>query len=277
LPVELAELYRNINGGEFLGEVTLFPLHGGEGQASVLEKTRLMLVGLPAAGVWRFGLKGPHRHVFAARKSAMVEQGDGGGPLPEWVDELSNEDWLYGTWDLEGREMRLYRSLPTMLSVLVPPPEEAEGFGEKTFARAMTAVAGALNALGVDAEMLRATFDQPSNVKLRQKIIREAVAKQQEILGVTPQRKAAARKAVKKASAKKAAPAKKAAAKKAAPAKAPAKRPVAKKAAAKKAPAKKAAARTAVKKAPAKKAPARKAAAKKAPAKKQGGARRGKR
>ncbi len=272
VPVELAELYRNINGGEFVGDVTLFPLHGGAGQASVLEKTRLMLVGLPAAGVWRFGLKGPHRHLFAARKSAMVEQGDGGGPLPDWVEELSNDDWLYGTWDMEGREMRLYRSLPTMLGVLVPPPEEPEGFGEKTFARAMTAVTGALNALGVDAEMLRATFDQPSNVKLRQKIIREAVAKQQALLGAeNPRRKAAARKAVKKA------PAKKAAAKKAAPAKAATKRPAAKKAAAKKAPAKKAAARPAAKKASAKKAPARKAAAKKAPAKKQGGARRGKR
>ncbi len=243
-PVELAQLYQAVNGGEFLGDVTLFPLHGAEGQPSVLEKTRLMLVGLPAAGVWRFGLKGPSRHLFTARKSAMVEQGDGGGPLPGWVEELGDDEWLYGAWDQEAREMRLYRSLATMLGVLVPPPDD--NFGEKTFARAMNAVTGALSALGVDPEMLRATFDQPANMRLRQKIIRQALASQG-LVPDAPRRKAAARKAVKKAAAKKAAPAKKAAAKKAAPAKkAAAKRPAAKKGAVKKAAAKKAPARKAV-------------------------------
>nr|BDT38115.1 hypothetical protein MFMH1_77840 [Myxococcus sp. MH1] len=138
-PEDLGHLYLTFDGGELHGDVSLFPLHGPEGSVSVLEKTRLKLVGLPAAGVWRIGMKGPHRHLFSARKSAMVEQGDGGGPLPGWVDALGAEDWLYGTWDSEKREMRLYRSLKDMLDVLVPPAE-VESFGERTFARAMNAV-----------------------------------------------------------------------------------------------------------------------------------------
>jgi len=149
-PEELGQLYLTFNGGELHGDVHLFPLHGPEGTPSVLEKSRLKLVGLPAAGVWRIGLKGPHRHIFSARKSAMVEQGDGGGPLPEWVQTLGDEDWVFGTWDGEQRQMRLYRSLKDMLDVLVPPAE-VESFGERTFARAMNAVLqGALS--GVEDE-----------------------------------------------------------------------------------------------------------------------------
>ncbi|WP_223639305.1 SMI1/KNR4 family protein [Corallococcus sp. EGB] len=139
-PEDLADLYQALNGGEFQGEVRLYPLHGGEGEPSVLEKSRLMVVGLPAAGVWRFGLKGTHRHLFVARKSAMEEQGDGGGPLPGWVDALDGEDWVFGTWDGEKKDMRMYRSLKDMLEVLIPPVEEKETFGERTFARAMNAV-----------------------------------------------------------------------------------------------------------------------------------------
>ncbi|MCY1036932.1 hypothetical protein OV207_36185 [Corallococcus sp. BB11-1] len=149
-PGDLADLYLTLNGGDFEGEVRLYPLRGGEGAPSVLEKSRLKLVGLPAAGVWRFGLKGPHRHLFVARKSAMVEQGDGGGALPGWVDALDADDWVFGTWENEKKEMRLYRTLKDMLEVLVPPVE-VESFGERTFARALNAVLqGALS--GAEAE-----------------------------------------------------------------------------------------------------------------------------
>ena len=127
---------------QFEGEVALYPLHGEGEQASVLEKTRKALVGLPVSGVWRFGVKGVHRHLFTARKSAMVEQGDGGGPLPDWVQALGGEDSIYGTWDAEKREMSFYRSLSNMLNVLVPPVENEE-FGDRTFARAIAAVQGA--------------------------------------------------------------------------------------------------------------------------------------
>ncbi|RKH02035.1 SMI1/KNR4 family protein [Corallococcus carmarthensis] len=152
-PEDLADLYQALNGGEFQGEVRLYPLRGGEGAPSVLEKSRLMVVGLPAAGVWRFGLKGAHRHLFVARKSAMEEQGDGGGPLPGWVDALDGDDWVFGTWDGEKKEMRLYRALKDMLEVLVPPVEEVESFGERTFARAMNAVLqGALSGAAAQAE-----------------------------------------------------------------------------------------------------------------------------
>ncbi|HYO71081.1 MAG TPA: SMI1/KNR4 family protein, partial [Archangium sp.] len=146
-PEELGTLYRTFDGGELQGEVTLFPLHGPEGAPSVLEKTRLKLESLPAAGVWRIGVKGPHRQLFAARKSAMVEQAD--SPLPGWAESLSGDDWLYGTWETEKRELRLYRTLQTMLEVLVPPAE-VEEFGDRTFARALSAVQGALSDLSVE-------------------------------------------------------------------------------------------------------------------------------
>jgi hypothetical protein len=146
LPGELGDLYSAFNGGAFEGEVVLYPLHGEGEQASVLEKTRKMLVGLPVAGVWRFGLKGEHRHLYTARKSALVEQGGDSGKLPEWVQALGDEDWIYATWDDAKSEARFYRSLSNMLSVLVPPVEKEE-FGETTFARAIAAVQGALSEL----------------------------------------------------------------------------------------------------------------------------------
>jgi hypothetical protein len=145
LPGELGDLYSAFNGGEFEGDVVLFPLHAQGEQPSLLEKTRKALVGLPVSGVWRFGVKGKHRHLFTARKSALEQQGDG-GPLPEWVQALGDEDWLYGTWEEEKRELRLYRSLSNMLNVLVPPVEREE-FGDRTFARAIAAVEGALKEL----------------------------------------------------------------------------------------------------------------------------------
>jgi hypothetical protein len=151
LPGELGDLYAAFNGGTFEGDVGLYPLHGEGEQPSVLEKTRKALVGLPVSGVWRFGVKGVHRHLFTARKSAMVEQGDGGGPLPDWVQALGGEDWIYGTWDEEKREMRFYRSLSNMLNVLVPPVEREE-FGDRTFARAIAAVQGALSELAEGEE-----------------------------------------------------------------------------------------------------------------------------
>ncbi|MCY1040349.1 SMI1/KNR4 family protein [Corallococcus sp. bb12-1] len=151
-PGELTDLYLELNGGEFEGEVRLYPLKGSEGAPSILEKSRLMLEGLPAAGVWRFGLKGPHRHLFVARKSAMEEQGDGGGPLPGWMDALEGDDWVFGTWENEKREMRLYRTLKDMLEVLVPPVE-VESFGERTFARALNAVLqGALSGAAAEED-----------------------------------------------------------------------------------------------------------------------------
>jgi hypothetical protein len=133
-PEELGALYRTFDGGELQGDVTLFSLHGPEGAPSVLEKSRLKLESLPAAGVWRLGVKGPHHQLFAARKSAMVEQAD--SPLPAWAEPLSGEDWIYGTWETEKRELRLYRSLRDMLEVLVSP----------------AAVQGALNELQVEYE-----------------------------------------------------------------------------------------------------------------------------
>lgn len=150
MPPDLLALYSSMDGGEFVGGVVLFPLHSGGSAPSVLEKSRLKLVGLPAAGCWRFGLKGQHRHLFAARKRALEEQGED-TPLPSWAASLGDEDWVFGTWDQEAGEMRFYRSLGEMLEVLVPPVEAREEFGDRTYARAMDAVEGALSVLQLAA------------------------------------------------------------------------------------------------------------------------------
>ncbi|WP_211344884.1 SMI1/KNR4 family protein, partial [Archangium gephyra] len=169
-PEELGTLYRTFDGGELQGEVTLFSLHGPEGAPSVLEKTRLKLESLPAAGVWRIGVKGPHRQLFAARKSAMVEQAD--SPLPGWAESLSGDDWIYGTWETEKRELRLYRTLQTMLEVLVPPAE-VEEFGDRTFARALSAVQGALSDLSVE-------YDEDTRPKAEAAAAEEEAAEEEE-------------------------------------------------------------------------------------------------
>jgi len=254
-PEELSTLYQACNGGEFQGEVTLFPLNGPEGAPSVLEKTRLKLEGLPAAGLWRFGVKGAHRQLFTARASAMREQGE--GPLPGWMDALGGDDWVYGTWETETSQLRLYRSLNAMLEVLVPPAE-VEEFGDRTYAMALSAVQGALSDMeeeGEEEEQPEATASDEEDFS---KPVVDAARRRIEQL---KQPKPAARKA--------AAGAKKAVKKAASTVKGAAKKVVAQaKKVAKKAPVKKAAAL--VKKAAAKKAPAKKAAAptKKAPAKK---------
>lgn len=299
LPGELGDLYSAFNGGAFEGEVVLYPLHAEDEQASVLEKTRKMLVGLPVAGVWRFGLKGVHRHLYTARKAAMVEQGDGGGPLPEWVQTLGDEDWIYGTWDAEKREMRFYRSLSNMLNVLVPPVEKEE-FGDRTFARAIAAVEGALTELaggegaeegaedeeeaegaeeeGGEVEELQYEYEEgvrptegaaptEAEPKLERPVVM-AAEKRVKSLKVKPAKKEVVREAPKEEGLEK--PAVIAAERRIESLK-PRKKAAARtaaKAPAPKAPAKAPAKKAAAKKAPAKKAAAKKAAAKKAPAKK---------
>jgi hypothetical protein len=308
LPADLATLFRTFNGGQFQGDVTLFALHGPEGTPSVLEKTRLMVEGLPAAGLWRIGLKGAHRHIFAALKSALQEQAE--SSLPSWVEPLSGDEWIYGTWDTEARELRLYRSLQVMLEVLVPPEEkEVEEFGDRTYARALSAVQGALSDLSVeyedgtppkaeeeeeegeaeeaeeaeadageeeegDEEAEKAEAPVEGGVS-DEELRKPAVAAARRRMGKLQIEQAQARvkpKAETKARPSKAdtsTPARTSAAKKAADTQAPAREVPAKQAAVKQAPAKQAAVKKApAKKAAAKKAPAKKAAAKKAPAKK---------
>src|SRR6218665_1580883 len=152
VPEELAVLWRTFDGGTFQGEVVLFSLHGPEG-------------GPGGWGMWRIGTKGLHRHLFAARKSALVEQAE--EPLPGWTEALSGESWLYGTWDTEARELRLYRSFQLMLEVLVPP-KEVEEFGDRTYAQALSMVQGALSDLSVEDEAGETAPARPDDVEKEQ-------------------------------------------------------------------------------------------------------------
>src|SRR5690606_28172370 len=142
LPGELADLYARMSGATLGGEVILFPLTDAH-DAGVIEKTRKKMIGLPAAGLWRFGRKGDTTHLIAVRASSIR---DVNRPmLPAWCAERPPDAWLFGTWAEHGDddELKLYPSLERMMSVILPPPDD-DSFGEKTYVRALDAVEQAL-------------------------------------------------------------------------------------------------------------------------------------
>src|SRR5690606_24737245 len=114
LPGELADLYARMSGATLGGEVILFPLTDAH-DAGVIEKTRKKMIGLPAAGLWRFGRKGDTTHLIAVRASSIR---DVNRPmLPAWCAERPPDAWLFGTWAEHGDddELKLYPSLERMM------------------------------------------------------------------------------------------------------------------------------------------------------------------
>jgi hypothetical protein len=131
LPGELAALYREMDGATLLGEVRLFPL----AQAP-----------FPSArgAAWQFGQKGAHQHLFALPRTAVAEA-LGEGTAPTWMPQVLEDEWIYGMKEGATGPLRLFRTLNSMLGVLVPPP--VEEFGEATYARALSTVQAALEDL----------------------------------------------------------------------------------------------------------------------------------
>lgn len=143
LPSELRKLYAQMNGGSFEPDVALYALEQAPDAAGVVETTRKGLGGLPARGVWRFGLRGGGDQLFAARRGTL----DNLPPAvsPGWMRELPAESWLYGRKNTDTGELELFKSLQALLWNLIPPVE-SEDFGEHTYAKAMNAVQEALQA-----------------------------------------------------------------------------------------------------------------------------------
>jgi hypothetical protein len=135
-PEELQDLYGQMSGATFSSGVTLFPLQGNG--ASVVGQS-----GDPDR--WIFGEKQPDQKLFAAKKRWLTEQA-GGVFLPDWVDTLESEDWVFGLTHQDTQETKVYRTLERLLSTLIPPVQTEE-FGDITYARAMTAVQGALDSI----------------------------------------------------------------------------------------------------------------------------------
>lgn len=146
VPAEVRALYAQLNGATFRSGVMLFPLSGIN---SIETRSAEHLPGFADAGVWRLGQRGEKRQLFAAQKSAIPPSAL--QELPSYWDRLEDAAFVFGIKNDETGEVRIYRTLEQMLSVMVPPVETEE-FGERTYARAMSLVQGALDTLKQGAE-----------------------------------------------------------------------------------------------------------------------------
>ena len=143
LPRELRTLYAQMDGGSFEPDVALYALEQAPDASGVAEATRKGLAGLPARGVWRFGLRGGGDHLFAAQRSALKLPPE---TSPGWMRDLPAEAWLYGRKNTDTGELEVFKSLQALLWHLIPPVE-SEDYGENTLAKAMNAVTDALKTL----------------------------------------------------------------------------------------------------------------------------------
>ncbi len=148
LPVELAELFGAMNGGDLPSDVVVYGLHARPEEAGTVEQTRAGLPGLPARGAVRFGLRGGAEHLFAATKGEL-EPFAASAALPDWFAQADASTWIYGVKNADTGALQLYRSLEEMVGTVAPHP--AGGFGEITFIRAMKVVE---NALGTVEQVL---------------------------------------------------------------------------------------------------------------------------
>lgn len=146
VPPEVGALYASLDGAQFRSGVTLFPLRGPSGVAA---RSREHLPGFADHGVWRLGERPDGRHLFAAHKGAIPPSAL--PELPSFWDQTADDAFVYGVKNEQTGELRLYRTLEQLLAVLVPPVETEE-FGERTYARAMSLVQGALDTLKQTAE-----------------------------------------------------------------------------------------------------------------------------
>ncbi len=269
-PEELHELYGHFNGAWFASGVTLFPLESSGSARGVIELSHLGAAGFPSEDVWHFGQQNDEQLAAIRRHRLSDVEHEGGMPSPKWLEARNEDAWVYIARDVNANTVRLYPSLEQMLTARIPPAA-SEDFGDRTYARALMLVEGALTELGASSN--------PEAVENVLEVVRTAGAatKRADARRATAAKKQAL-KQKKTAPAKKTPAAKKpaAGAKKAAPAKktAAAKKPAAgaKKASpAKKKPAVKRPAAGARKTAPAKKSPAaKKPAPTKKPAAKKG-------
>lgn len=168
-PEELRSLYGQLDGGEFSGGASLFPA------GTISEKSRDLLPGTAYPGSLRLGERGP-KQLFASRKTSL-------SPghlheLPSWWDSVDDDAWVYGARNEQTGETRLYKTLQHLLSVHIPPAETEE-FGERTYARAMSLVQGALDSLkeGAGAVVERVTEVTESITEDAEKFAEETKAK----------------------------------------------------------------------------------------------------
>jgi hypothetical protein len=146
-PDELRELYATFDGARLAGGVELFPLRGEEGRA-VLAPGASPVAGLPTSDIWRFGRR-DDEDLFSIRKRQIdeIEQPDVFA-APRWFDDVADDAWIYLARDGFTSEVRLYRSLPELLSDIVA---ERENGSERGVSRARLRLEEALRDLAETA------------------------------------------------------------------------------------------------------------------------------
>jgi hypothetical protein len=146
-PDELRELYATFDGARLAGGVELFPLRGEEGRA-VLAPGASPVAGLPTSDIWRFGRR-DDEDLFSIRKRQIdeIEQPDVFA-APRWFDDVDDDAWIYLARDGFTSEVRLYRSLPELLSDIVA---ERENGSERGVSRARLRLEEALRDLAETA------------------------------------------------------------------------------------------------------------------------------
>jgi hypothetical protein len=124
-PEELRELYAAMDGARLLGGVELFPLHGETGHA-VVAPGASRAPGLPATEVWLFGRR-DEEDLFAIRKRRIeeIEQPDV-CTAPPWLDDVADDAWIYLSQGASTGEVRLYRTLPELVTELLSDRELGE-------------------------------------------------------------------------------------------------------------------------------------------------------
>jgi hypothetical protein len=193
VPDELRDLYKVINGATFNNGVRLHPLRGMGVSPTVLDESRIH------PGYWAFG-EAAEFPLFAVQRE-VVQDVHPDADLPEWVSALPSDQWLYGTH--RSGQLKFYRSLEQLLGVLVPPAQTEE-FGDITYARAMSAVQGALSELGTQANGVPEKAARPKTARPKpSNPVRKPVQAKRPAKKAAPAKKATAKSAPKKVAAKK--------------------------------------------------------------------------
>jgi hypothetical protein len=109
LPPELRALYENANGARLPERLRIFPFSGGPGEVSTLLRSR------DVAGVWRFGRMGEVELVALQKKRIR-----GGTALPDWIAAVEPDAWVYAIRNDASSRTRLFPSLPSLLTGLLP-------------------------------------------------------------------------------------------------------------------------------------------------------------
>jgi hypothetical protein len=108
LPPELRALYEAANGARLPERLRIFPFSGAPGEVSTILKSQ------DAVGVWHFGRMGEVELIALQKKRIRS------GTLPDWIAAVEPDGWVYAIRNDANSRTRLFPSLPSLLTGLLP-------------------------------------------------------------------------------------------------------------------------------------------------------------